>query len=121
MSQRESYTVYPRNPVDEMDLTLISGPLRPPPYHPGLPRKGRIYTRAPARWEEKNSSDKNYRARKKLKLKKDQRRVEALTAGRRVGEAGLLTRRRLKPDTEYLRGLERILTSLNTIAAAHRD
>ena len=26
MSQRESYTVYPRNPVDEMDLTLISGP-----------------------------------------------------------------------------------------------
>ena len=27
----------------------------------------------------KNSSDKKYRARKKLKLKKDQRRVEALT------------------------------------------
>ena len=26
MSQRESNTVYPRNPVDEMDLTLISGP-----------------------------------------------------------------------------------------------
>ena len=24
----------------------------PPPYHPGLPRKGRIYTRAPARWED---------------------------------------------------------------------
>ena len=29
MSQRESYTVYPRNPVDEMDLTLISGPTAP--------------------------------------------------------------------------------------------
>ena len=24
----------------------------PPPYHPGLPRKGRIYTRAPARCED---------------------------------------------------------------------
>ena len=26
--------------------------LRPSPYHPGLPRKGRIYTRAPARCED---------------------------------------------------------------------
>ena len=26
--------------------------LRPPPYHPGLPRKGRIYVLAPARWED---------------------------------------------------------------------
>ena len=24
----------------------------PPPYHPGLPRKGRIYVLAPARWED---------------------------------------------------------------------
>ena len=30
----------------------LAGSLRPPPYHPGLPRKGRIYTRAPARWED---------------------------------------------------------------------
>ncbi len=26
--------------------------LRPPPYHPGLLGKGRIYTWAPARWED---------------------------------------------------------------------
>ena len=30
----------------------LAGSLRPPPYHPGLPRKGRIYVLAPARWED---------------------------------------------------------------------
>ena len=39
--------------VGPHDLALaLAHPLRPPPYHPGLPRKGRIYVLAPARWED---------------------------------------------------------------------
>ncbi len=59
------------------------------------------------------SHAKKYRARKKLKLKKDQRRVEALTG--RVEE--LEKQVCLLEDASHRGGLERILTSLNTIAA----
>ena len=31
----------------------------PPPYHPGLPRKGRIYTRPPARCEDSRAIEPN--------------------------------------------------------------
>ena len=39
---------------DDFDIYrgVTSRALRPPPYHPGLPRIGCIYTRAPARWED---------------------------------------------------------------------
>ena len=41
-----------REALEERLTRKFEDALRPPPYHPGLPRKGRIYTRAPARCED---------------------------------------------------------------------
>ena len=56
--------------------------------------------------------DKKYRARKKLKLKKDQRRVEALTGRVEELEKQVCL---LEDASADIGGLERILTSLNTV------